>query len=86
LGLPFYAKEQFQGAAIISSGIALVGIFLSTQLTMPWTNGTASILFKEGLTTQQLEEVIDRIEQPIQTAVPSVKRMFIEVESLKKLV
>jgi len=45
-----------------------------------------TILFKEGLTTQQLEEVIDRIEQPIQTAVPSVKRIFIEVESLKKLV
>jgi len=37
LSLPFYAKEQFQGAAIIGSGIALFGIFLSTPLTMPWT-------------------------------------------------
>lgn len=139
------------GAAIIGSGIALAGVFLSTQLKMPWIDGAASVIigmllssigiflayesrslligeaatdedrqkiraavesikevvkveellapqlgpdeimvnvainFKEGLTTQQLEEVIDRIEERIQKAVPSVKRIFIEVESLKKL-
>jgi cation diffusion facilitator family transporter len=139
------------GAAIIGSGIALAGVFLSTQLKMPWIDGAASVMigillssigiflayesrslligeaatdedrkkiraaiesieevvkveellapqlgpdeimvnvainFQQGLTTQQLEEVIDRIEERIQKAVPSVKRLFIEVESLKKL-
>ncbi|RLA94713.1 MAG: cation transporter, partial [Deltaproteobacteria bacterium] len=43
-----------------------------------------NINFADGLTTDQVEEAIDKVERAVQQALPSVKRIFVEAESLKK--
>lgn len=40
--------------------------------------------FSDGLSTSELEAVVDRIEREIKKAVPAVKKIFIEAESIKK--
>ena len=42
--------------------------------------------FKDELTPDEIEQTIDRIESKIKQAVPSVNRIFIEAESIKKAV
>jgi divalent metal cation (Fe/Co/Zn/Cd) transporter len=37
--------------------------------------------FLQGLLTDEIEKVIDRIEQAIRSAVPEASKIFIEVES-----
>ena len=41
------------------------------------------IRFRRGLEVAELESAIDRIEKSIRQEVPTVKRIFIEVDSLK---
>ena len=41
------------------------------------------LTLKEGLTTSQVEKVIDRIEEEIRKEVPQAGRIFIECETLK---
>lgn len=41
------------------------------------------LTLKEGLTTTQVEKVIDRIEEEIRKDVPQARRIFIECETLK---
>ncbi|MEW6174001.1 MAG: cation diffusion facilitator family transporter [Bacillota bacterium] len=43
------------------------------------------VKFKEGLTTDELEKVIDDVEKRIRNAVPEVGRIFVEAESLRKI-
>ncbi len=45
-----------------------------------------NVEFKRGLTPQQAEETIDRIENGIRTAHPDIKQIYIEADSLKKAV
>lgn len=42
--------------------------------------------FKDELTSDEIEQTIDRIESKIKLAIPSVNRIFIEAESIKKAV
>jgi cation diffusion facilitator family transporter len=42
------------------------------------------INFVDDLSTDQIEEAIDRVEQAIQEHLPAVKKIFVEAESLKK--
>ncbi|MFT5619472.1 MAG: cation diffusion facilitator family transporter [Arenicella sp.] len=42
--------------------------------------------FKDDLTPDEIEQTIDRIEAKIKEAIPSVNRIFIEAESIKKAV
>jgi divalent metal cation (Fe/Co/Zn/Cd) transporter len=42
------------------------------------------INFVDGLSTDQVEEAIDRVERAIQEQLPAVKKIFVEAESLKK--
>ncbi len=44
-----------------------------------------NINFADDLTTDQVEEAIDRVERAVQQALPSVKRIFVEAESLRKV-
>lgn len=45
-----------------------------------------NVEFRAGLTAQQAEETIDRIELSIRTAHPDIKHIYIEADSLKKAV
>ena len=42
------------------------------------------INFANGLSTDQVEEAIDKVERRIQKQLPAVKKIFVEAESLKK--
>jgi cation diffusion facilitator family transporter len=42
------------------------------------------INFANGLSTDQVEEAIDKVEQAIRKELPAVKKIFVEAESLKK--
>jgi divalent metal cation (Fe/Co/Zn/Cd) transporter len=42
------------------------------------------INFAKGLSTDQVEEAIDKVEREIQKKLPAVKKIFVEAESLKK--
>lgn len=41
--------------------------------------------FEDDLTSDQIEETIDRIEANIKTAVPKVNRIYIEAETIRKI-
>ncbi|MFT7623167.1 MAG: cation diffusion facilitator family transporter [Myxococcota bacterium] len=41
------------------------------------------VVFRQGMTTLELESCIDRIEQDVKTAVPSAQRIFIEADSFR---
>jgi cation diffusion facilitator family transporter len=41
--------------------------------------------FVDGLSTDQVEEAIDKVERSIQAVVPAVKKIFVEAESIKKI-
>lgn len=61
-----------------------VGDLLTMQLGPDQVLLTVDIRFRRGLNVQQLEAAIDRLEEHIQQAEPSVARIFIEADSLKK--
>jgi cation diffusion facilitator family transporter len=42
------------------------------------------INFANGLSTDQVEQAIDKVEQAIRKEVPTVKKIFVEAESLKR--
>jgi cation diffusion facilitator family transporter len=44
------------------------------------------INFVDDLSTDQVEEAIDKVERAIQAQLPAVKKIFVEAESLKKTV
>jgi divalent metal cation (Fe/Co/Zn/Cd) transporter len=39
--------------------------------------------FKDGLTSDEIEKVIDQLENKIKTALPNINRIFIEAETIK---
>jgi cation diffusion facilitator family transporter len=39
--------------------------------------------FKNNLTSEEIEQTVDRLESKIKTAIPSVNRIFIEAETIK---
>ena len=41
--------------------------------------------FEDNLTSDQIEETIDRIEASIKTAVPNVNRIYVEAETIRKM-
>ena len=41
--------------------------------------------FEDDLTSDEIEETIDRIEANIKTAVPKVNRIYIEAETIRKM-
>ena len=43
------------------------------------------INFANGLSTDQVEEAIDKVEQAIRKELPAVKKIFVEAESLKQI-
>ena len=43
------------------------------------------INFVDGLSTDQVEEAIDKVERGIQEQVPAVKKIFVEAESIKQI-
>ena len=63
-----------------------VGNVLTMQLGPEEVLLTADIKFRLGLSVQQLESIIDRIEIAIRKQDPTIKRIFLEAESLKSTV
>lgn len=43
-----------------------------------------NVNFVDGLTTDQVEEAIDKVEKAVQEVLPSVKKIFVEAESLRR--
>ena len=43
------------------------------------------INFADDLSTDQVEEAIDKVERAVQEQLPAVKKIFVEAESLKKI-
>lgn len=60
-----------------------VGDILTMQLSPDQILVAVAIKFHSGLSIQELEATIDRLERQVQTEEPSVKRIFIEAESLR---
>jgi cation diffusion facilitator family transporter len=61
-----------------------VGDLLTMQLGPDQVLLTVDIKFRRGLDVQHLESAIDRIESRIRKEEPTIERIFIEVDSLKK--
>lgn len=71
---------------IISADPAVedVGELLTMQLGPDQVLLAADIKFRRNLTVEQLESAIDRIEESIRRQTPSVDRIYLEVDSLKR--
>ncbi len=61
-----------------------VGNILTMQLGPNQVLLTVEIQFRRGLSVEQLEAVIDRLETKIRQQEPSIQRIFIEAESFKR--
>jgi cation diffusion facilitator family transporter len=61
-----------------------VGDVLTMQLGPEQVLLAVNIKFREGLRVSELESAIDRLETRIREKAPTVKRIFIEADSLKK--
>jgi len=60
-----------------------VGELLTMQLGPDQVLLTVDIKFRRGLDVQELESAIDRIENRIREAEPTIVRIFLEADSLK---
>jgi divalent metal cation (Fe/Co/Zn/Cd) transporter len=66
------------------SAVERVGDLLTMQLGPDQVLLTVDIRFREGLQVRELESAIDRLESRIRDAEPSVVRIFLEADSLKR--
>jgi len=60
-----------------------VGDLLTMQLGPDEVLLNADIQFRPGLSVQQLESTIDRLESRVRQAQPTIRRVFLEAESLR---
>jgi cation diffusion facilitator family transporter len=63
--------------------VEAVGDLLTMQLGVDQVLLTIAIKFRRDLGVPQIESTIDRLERRIRQAEPSIKRIFIEAESLR---
>jgi divalent metal cation (Fe/Co/Zn/Cd) transporter len=63
--------------------VEAVGDLLTMQLGVDQVLLAAAIKFRSNLSVPQLESTIDRIERRIRQEEPTIKRIFIEAESLR---
>ena len=61
-----------------------VGDLLTMQLGPDQVLLTVDIRFRRGMDVRQLESAIDRIERRIRQAEPTIERIFLEADSLKR--
>lgn len=76
--------EKIRGAVGAAAGVEKCGRLMTMHLGPDDILVNLEVDFTDALSTGELEAVIDRIEQDIKRAVPAVKRIFIEAESIKK--
>jgi divalent metal cation (Fe/Co/Zn/Cd) transporter len=62
----------------------IVGELLTMQLGPDQVLLNIDIRFRRGLTVQELEAPIDRMESRIRDAEPTIQRIFIEADSLRQ--
>ena len=60
-----------------------VGDLLTMQLGPDEVLLTADVRFRRGLQVQELEAAVDRLEERIRQAEPTIQRIFLEADSLK---
>jgi cation diffusion facilitator family transporter len=66
------------------SAVEEVGDLLTMQLGPEQVLLAVDVKFRSGFDVQQLESIIDRIETRVRQSEPSVKRIFIEADSLRR--
>ncbi len=74
-------REAVEGVPEVASLLELLTLHLAPNEILVNLN----VNFRDGLDTDAVEGVIDRIEVRIREAVPAATRIFIEAESLKTL-
>jgi divalent metal cation (Fe/Co/Zn/Cd) transporter len=65
------------------SSVEALGDLLTMQLGPNEVLLTVNIRFRRGLDVQELEAAIDRLESRIRYEEPTIKRIFLEADSLK---
>jgi len=75
--------EQVRGIITSEPGVDQVGELLTMQLGPDQVLLNVEIMFRRGLTVQELESTIDNLERRIRECEPSIRRIFIEAESLR---
>ncbi len=75
-------REAVEGVPEVASLIDLLTLHLAPQEILVNLN----VNFADGLDTDMVEGVIDRIETRIRAAVPAATRIFIEAESLRSFI
>jgi divalent metal cation (Fe/Co/Zn/Cd) transporter len=78
------AREKMRETVLGVPGIEKCGRLMTMHLGPDDILVNLEVDFHDGLSTNELEAVIDRIEASIKKAVPAVKKIFIEADSIKK--
>jgi len=66
------------------SAVTRVGKLLTMQLGPDEVLLNADIGFKRGLSVDDLEQAVDRIEHAIRSAYPQIKRIYFETEAFRQ--
>ena len=75
-------RERIRAAVVEVEAVVELVELLTLHLGPQDVLVNLSVNFRDGLTTGEVEEAIDEIENRIQAAVPIAKRIFIEAESI----
>ena len=76
--------KRLRQIIVADSSVEEVGELLTMQLGPDQVLLTARIRFRRGLTVQKLESAIARLETEIRQKEPTIKRMFLEPDSLNR--
>jgi cation diffusion facilitator family transporter len=76
--------ERIKGIILSDSAVQDVGEIFTMQLGPDEAFLAVDIKFHEHLDVRELEAIIDRLEARIQRADPTIKRIFLEVDALRR--
>ena len=76
--------ERIRGAIASVPEVKEVMEVLTMHLAPDDVLVNINVNFADGLDTDQVEEAIDKVERAIQHALPQVKKVFVEAESIRK--
>ncbi|MEE9613890.1 MAG: cation diffusion facilitator family transporter [Thermodesulfobacteriota bacterium] len=77
-------REAIRRAVVNVDGVERCGQPMTMHLGPEDILVNLEVEFRDGLSTDEVEAAIDRIESRIKSAVPAVKKIFIEAESISK--
>lgn len=74
-------RSEIRAAVLSVSDVSAIGRLLTMQLSPQEVLVNLDLDLRPGLTDDEVERTIDRIEADIQRAVPAATRIFVELES-----